>query len=31
VRVLTRSMRRVTDLVGAAGTQLRDRSQSAKA
>ena len=30
VRVLTRSMRRVTDLVGAAGTQLRDRSQSVK-
>jgi IS5 family transposase len=30
VRVLTRTMRRVTDLVGAAGTQLRDRSQSVK-
>lgn len=30
VRVLTRTMRRVTDLAGAVGTQLRDRSQSVK-
>jgi DDE family transposase len=30
VRVLTRAMRRVTDLVGTVGTQLRDRSQSVK-
>ena len=30
VRVLTRSMRRVTELAGAAGTKLRDRSRSVK-
>src|SRR5262245_60065674 len=30
VRVLTRSMRRVTDLVGMVGTQLRDRSRNVK-
>src|ERR1700761_968358 len=30
VRVLTRSMRRVTGITGAAGTQLRDRSRSVK-
>jgi IS5 family transposase len=30
VRVLTRSMRRVTELARAAGTKLRDRSRSVK-
>jgi len=30
VRVLTRSMRRVSELVGAVGTQLRDRSRTVK-
>jgi IS5 family transposase len=30
VRVLTRAMRRITDIVGAVGTKLRDRSRSVK-
>jgi IS5 family transposase len=30
VRVLTRSMHKITQLAGAAGTQLRDRSRSVK-
>ena len=30
VRVLTRAMRRITDVVGAVGTKLRDRSRSVK-
>jgi IS5 family transposase len=30
VRVLTRTMRKITDIVGAAGTKLRDRSRSVK-
>jgi hypothetical protein len=30
VRVLTRSMRRITKIAGAAGTELRDRSRSVK-
>jgi transposase, IS5 family len=30
VRVLTRTMRKITDIVGAVGTKLRDRSRSVK-
>src|SRR5438552_8452115 len=30
VRVLTRTMRKITDMVGAVGTKLRDRSRSVK-
>jgi len=30
VRVLTRTMRKITEIVGAAGTKLRDRSRSVK-
>jgi IS5 family transposase len=30
VRVLTRTMKKITDIVGAAGTKLRDRSRSVK-
>lgn len=30
VRVLTRAMRKITDIVGAVGTKLRDRSRSVK-
>src|SRR4029079_3317814 len=30
VRVLTRTMRKITKIVGAAGTKLRDRSRSVK-
>jgi transposase, IS5 family len=30
VRVLTRTMKKITDIVGAVGTRLRDRSRSAK-